>query len=175
MQLKLIEQSFGSHFKSYSNLLFNIFCINYFLSFSQDILRNWKKYFSTNPETSSCILSQYLWFNKFITVDNSYVNFTNFSTKNVNFNSDLANKNSNCKIWETLKNKYQLDKLYFQWTQLIQAIPLIWEQKINDSSASVETHHVVQDHHLIKSTRVITTIVKQYTNFPKMFQQTLSK
>ena len=133
------------------------------------------KNISTNPETSSCILSQYLWFNKFIIVDNSYVNFTNFSTKNVNFNSDLANKNSNCKIWETLKNKYQLDKLYFQWTQLIQAIPLIWEQKINDSSASVETHHVVQDHHLIKSTRVITTIVKQYTNFPKMFQQTLSK
>ena len=35
--------------------------------------------------------------------------------------------------------------------QLIHAIPLIWKQKVND----VEKKYVVQDHHLIKNTRVI--------------------
>ena len=79
--LKLIKKSFGSHFKFHSNLLFNISCINDFPSFYLDIFCNWKKYFSTNPETSLCILAQYLWFNKYIIVDNSYVNFTNFWTK----------------------------------------------------------------------------------------------
>ena len=97
--LKLIQQSFGSHFKFQSNLLFNISCINDFPSFYLDIFCNRKKYFSTNPETPLCILSQYLWFNKFVIVDNSYVNFNNFSNKNINFVSDLVNENRNFKSW----------------------------------------------------------------------------
>ena len=53
-------------------------------------------------------MSQYLWFNKFIIVDNSYVHFTNFSTKSINFVSELVNENCNFKSWETLKNEYHL-------------------------------------------------------------------
>ena len=154
--LKLINKSFGSHFKFHSNIFFNISCINDFPSFYLDIFCNWKRYFSTNPETPLCILSQYLWFNKFIIEDNSYANFTNFSNKNINFVSDLVNENCNFKSWETLKNEYHLDnKLYFQWMQLIHAIPLIWKQKINNSEKNVEKNDVIQDHHLIKNTRVI--------------------
>ena len=41
--------------------------------------------------------------------------------------------------------------------QLIHAIPLIWKQKINDSEKNVEKKYVVQDHHLIKNTRVIVS------------------
>ena len=60
------------------------------------------------------------------------------------------------KAWETLKNEYHLDKkLFFQWMQLIHAIPLIWKQKINDSKKNVERNYVVQNHDLIKSTKVI--------------------
>ena len=92
-------------------------------------------------------------------VDNSYVNFTNFSNKNINFVSDLVNENCNFKSWETLKKEYHLDnKLYFQWIQLIHAIPLIWKQnknKKNDSEKNVEKKYLIQDHHLIKNTRVI--------------------
>ena len=39
--------------------------------------------------------------------------------------------------------------------QLIHAIPLICKQKIDDSRKNVETDNVVEDHHLIKNTRVI--------------------
>ena len=88
-------------------------------------------------------------------VDNSYVNFTNFSNKNINFVSDLVNENCNFKSWETLKDECHVDsKLYFQWMQLIHAIPLIWKQKINDCE-NAEKNYVVQDHHLIKNTRAI--------------------
>ena len=38
--------------------------------------------------------------------------------------------------------------------QLIQAIPLIWKQKLNDSEKNVEKSYVVQHHHLIKNTRI---------------------
>ena len=101
MPLKLIQKPLGSHFKFQSNLLFNISCINDFPSFYLDIFCNWKRYFSTNPETLSYILLQYLWFNKFLIVDDSYVNFTNFSNENINFACDLVNENCNFKSWET--------------------------------------------------------------------------
>ena len=104
--LKLIKKSFGSHFKFHSNLLSNISCTNDFPSFYLDIFCNW-----INPGTPLCILSQYLWFNKFIIVNVSYVNFANFLTNNISF----ANENCNFKSCETLKNEYHLDKkLYFQ-------------------------------------------------------------
>ena len=91
-----------------------------------------------------------MWYNKFKNVDDSYVNFINFSTKNINFLSDLVIENCNLKSWDTLENEYHLDnKLYFQWMQLIYAISLIWKQQINDNKRNVEQSYVVQDHHLI--------------------------
>ena len=38
---------------------------------------------------------------------------------------------------------------------LIHPIPLIWKQKINDNEKNVEKNYVVQNHHLIKNTRII--------------------
>ena len=55
-----------------------------------------------------------LGFNKFIIVDHSCANFSNFSTKHVSFVSDLVTEDRNFKLWETLKNKYHLSKLHFQ-------------------------------------------------------------
>ena len=73
-----------------------------------------------------------------------------------NFVSNLVNENCNFKSWETLKNEYHIDrKWYFQWMQLIHTIPLIWKQKKNDSGKNIEKNDVVQDHYLIKNTRVI--------------------
>ena len=70
--------------------------------------------------------------------------------------SDLVNENCSFKNWETLENEYQLNnKFCFQWMQLIQAIPLIWKEKINDSEKNDEKKYVVQDYHVIKNTRVI--------------------
>ena len=72
--------------------------------------------------------------------------------------SDFLNENCTFKSWEALKNEYHLDnKLYFQWMQLIHAIPLIWKQKINDREKNVETNYVVQDHHLTKNTKAIAS------------------
>ena len=98
------------------------------------------------------------------------------------------NKNCNFESWETFKNKYHLDnELYFQLMQLIHAMPLIWKQRINESRKNAETNYVLQDHYLIKNTRVIVLekltareIYSNYhqaihTNFPKIFWQSFSK
>ena len=71
--------------------------------------------------------------------------------------------------------------------QLIHAMPLIWKQRINESRKNAETNYVLQDHYLIKDTRVIVLekltareIYANYhqamhTNFPKIFWQSFSK
>ena len=115
--LKLIKNSSGLHFTFHSYLLF-IFHI-----FIKTSSVTEKKYFSGNSETPWCILSQYLRFNKFLIVDNSYLSFTKYSTKNINLVSHLLNENCNFKSWKTSKNKYHLDnKFCYQWIQLIHAI-----------------------------------------------------
>ena len=58
--------------------------------------------------------------------------------------------------------------------QLIHAMPLIWKQRIDESRKNAETNYVLQDHYLIKNTRVIvlekltareiySNIIRQYT------------
>ena len=60
------------------------------------------------------------------------------------------------KVGKLLKNKYHLNnKLYFLWMQLIHIVPLIRKQKINDREINVEKNYVIQDHHLMKNTKVI--------------------
>ena len=134
------------HILNFTLIFYSIFpVLKNFPSFYLDIFCNWKRYFSTNLETPSCILAQYLWFNKFIIVDNYYLDFTNFSSTNINFVSDSLNQNCNFKRWEILKNRCHSDnKLDFQWMQLIHAIPLISKQKINDSKKNVEKNYVVE-------------------------------
>ena len=73
--LYLIEKSFGAAFKFHSNLLFKSNKIKSFPSFYRQIILNWKKRLAMITEVPCWILSQYLWYNKSIQVDNSSVCF----------------------------------------------------------------------------------------------------
>ena len=79
--LKLIKKSFGDELKYNSNLSLNNSYVRHFPCLYKNILLNWKQYLSTDPETTSGILSQNLWFNKHIIIDNFTVNFTKNSQK----------------------------------------------------------------------------------------------
>ena len=77
--------------KFHSDLLFSKSYVRRFLCFYKNVLLNWKQYLLTDPETISGILSQNRWFNKHIVIDNSIVNFTKFSQKNINLVDQLVN------------------------------------------------------------------------------------
>ena len=72
------------------------------LPFSKDISINWKTHFSSSPETQACLLSQFLWFNKYIQIEDNPVWLTKFAVKNINFLSQLC-KEGNLKPWDDLK------------------------------------------------------------------------
>ena len=118
---------------------------------------NWKQYLQADPETISGILSHNLWFNKDIIIHNSIANFQKFSLKNINFVDQLENESCQFKKWQTLKDEYHLDNdIYFQWVQLIHAIPQIWKNKIKQNLTKNESNLLVLNHHLIKNARILT-------------------
>ena len=112
--LYLIEKSFGTGFKSHSNLIFKSNKIKFFSSLYRQIILNWKKRLAMITEVPSCILSQYLWYNGSIQVDNSSVYFLKFSEKNINYVSQLFSDNGSIKQWHELKREHNLhERFYF--------------------------------------------------------------
>ena len=71
--LYLLSKYFGPSFKFHSKLHFERKLLKDFPSFYKQMLMNWKKYFMEPPITSSCALSQFLWYNSFIKIDNKAV------------------------------------------------------------------------------------------------------
>ena len=75
-------------------------------------------------EVLSCILSQYLWYNRSIQIDNSSVYFLKFSEYNISYISELFSGNGSIKQWHDFKRERNLhESFYFQWLQLIDSIP----------------------------------------------------
>ena len=149
--LKMIKKSFDDELKFHSNLSFNNSYVRHFSCFYKNILLNWKQYLSTDSETISDILSQNLWLNKNLIIDNCTVNFTKFSQKNISFVDQLVNESCQLKKWQKLKDRYHLDNdMYFQWAQFIHAVPQIRKNKIKQSLTKNESDLFVLNHHLIK-------------------------
>ena len=107
-------------------------------------------------EVPSCILSQYLWYNRSIQVDNSSVYFLKFSEKNINYVSQLFSDNGSIKQWHEFKREHNLhESFYFQWLQLIDSIPQRWKIIIKENYENA-INLIIHDHHLVKGSRVIT-------------------
>ena len=66
--------------------------------------------FNVKPSALSCILNQVLWFNRFIQFNNKPVFYKRFSSNNINFLIRLVERNDVFKDWNTLKQKYDLQK-----------------------------------------------------------------
>ena len=156
--LYLIEKSFGIAFKFHSNLLFKSNKINFFLSFYRQIIFNWKKHLAMITKVPSCMLSQYLWHKRSIQVDNSSVYFLKFSEKNINYVSQLFSDNGSIKQWHEFKREDNLHgSFYFQWLQLIDSIPQRWKIIIKENYENA-INLIIDDHHLVKGSRVITLV-----------------
>ena len=81
---------------------------------------NWKNYLIASTITSSGVLSQFIWYNSYIKIDNKAVYLKSFLTKNINSITQLFNTYGSVKNWNILKTEYALqNKDHFCWLQLI--------------------------------------------------------
>ena len=153
--LYLIKKSFGTAFKFHSNLLFKSNKIKFFPSFYRKNILNRKKRIVLITELPSCILSQYLWCNRSIQVDNFSFYFLKFSEKNINHVSQFFSGNGSIKQWHEFQREHNLhESFYFQWLQLIDSIPQRW--KIIKENYENSINLIIDDHHLVKSSRFMS-------------------
>ena len=95
------------------------------------MLMNSKKYLSVSPITPSYVLSQFLWYNSYIKIDNKVVYLKFFSKKNINFITQLFHTDGSVKNWNILRTEYALqNNNQFCWLQLINAIPEMWKKNV---------------------------------------------
>ena len=99
IHLYLLNIYFDPSFKFHSNLHFESELLKDFPSFYKQILMNWKKCFIASHITPSGVLSQFLWYNSYVKIDNKPVYSKFFSTKNINFITQLFNMNGSVKNW----------------------------------------------------------------------------
>ena len=126
-----------------------------FPSFYKEILLDWKTFFSRTPGTPSCILSQFLWYNIYIQIDEDDVHLSWFSQNNLNFVCQLFDTNNTFKAWHFLKYEYHLNNnSFFQWLQLINSVPEKWKLTIKESSSDVK-NLIIHGYHLIKSSIIL--------------------
>ena len=59
-------------------------------------------HFSLSPETPACLFLQFLWFNKYIPIEENPVYLTKFAAQNINFLSQIFEE-GNLKPWDGLK------------------------------------------------------------------------
>ena len=100
--------------------------------------------------TPSCIFSQFLWYNKYITINNKPIHLKSFSNKDINFVCQLFHDFGIAKSWEELKFDYNLSgNLFFQWIQIMHCLPITWKSVIKDNQFGWNSK--ILDHHLIKN------------------------
>ena len=100
-------------------------------------------------------MSQFLWYNIYIQIDEGDVHLSKFSRNNLSFVSQLFNTNGSIKTWYFLKQEYHLkNNSYFQWLQLINSIPEKWKLTIKQSTSDAK-NLIIHGHHLIKGSRIL--------------------
>ena len=80
---------FGSKFRFHSNILFKKMSLKKALLFYRDITINWKTHFSSSPDTTAFLHSQFLWFTEYIQIQVNPVCLTKFAAKNVDLLSQI--------------------------------------------------------------------------------------
>ena len=96
----------------HSNISLKTSVLHQFTNIYANLLQSWKRHFSHICYTPSCIVSQILWFNNYIIIDNNSIHFKEFSSHNINFINQLFTPEGQFKDWNHIKREFQLNIIY---------------------------------------------------------------
>ena len=146
----LIDTYLGKNFKFHSNLSIPANKIKRFPIYCKQILKRWSENLSSSPSLPSAIASQVIWYNKCIKVDNKTLYNFKISRKDINYVGQLFKCDGKPKLWEELKNEFNLQgQLQFIYNQIIHSIPKSWKDALIANLENIK-NLVFQGHQLIK-------------------------
>ena len=83
------------------------FVLEKFTNFYKSLFQQWCFTFNSDLKAASCIASQQLWYNRFITINNKTVFFPQWSKSKLNFIGQLFDEKK-LKPWNELKEEFSL-------------------------------------------------------------------
>ena len=97
--------------------------------FYQNIFTFWVEFSSATPITASSILSECIWNNNLIKIDNEVINPTFLGCQKHIFVSDLFDIEGNIRTWDDFCSIHGLrPNLFFKWVQIVDALPKNWNK-----------------------------------------------
>ena len=119
-----ITQKLGEKFLFHSNLDVNPKQINHFPQYYQEHFRKYSSNLLVLPNIPSTIISQVIWFNKHIKIDNKSLCLKGQGNQGINHVGQLFDENGMTTAWLHVKTQFNLsNKQHYFWIPLINAIP----------------------------------------------------
>ena len=114
----------GKNFKFHSNLCIPANKVKRFLIYYKQIFKRWSENLSWSPSLPSTIAFEVIWYDKCIKVDNKTLYNLKISQKDIIYVGQLFKCDVKCKLWEDLKNEFNLQgQLHFIYQQIMNSIP----------------------------------------------------
>ena len=150
MENNSIKTIISKNFKLHSCLDPSIRSLKNVPSFFKEISTNWAKCLLRSPSLPSAIISQFLWFNSNVKIDNKSNFISYFANKRTNFVGQIFHENCKNKSRDCIKSEYNLEsKLKHRWIQLTDALPKLWKDTFLNCIGNAMNLFIF-DHHLIK-------------------------
>ena len=153
-----IHNFVGEDFQFQTNSIMHKFVLEKFTNFYKSLFQQWSFTFNSDLKAASCIASQQLWYNRFITINNKTVFFPKWSKSQLNVIGQLFD-DKKLKPWNELRKEFSLANTdHFKYVQLCNAIPSSWKTSILIDSENThrlvvyELHIVINQtiHHIFK-------------------------
>ena len=123
--------------------------------FYQNILQFWAEFSQSEPFTASSVLSECIWYNSHITVGDNVIRPSFFSINKAIFVADLFDNDGNVSSWLDFSSKNEISGTkYFNWVQLINALPSRWKNVIKDDRGRSRQFCVFKPH-IIYNARIL--------------------
>ena len=106
--------------------------LNFLPAFYKDLLSHWSEISHCEVDCIQVILSESLWYNSFIQINQNAIFFRELCLAGINRVADLFEKDGKLVMFHKLRQLGLPDTLHFKWMQLIDAIPEKWKVIVKD-------------------------------------------
>ena len=189
MQLSWIGRLYDSNFHPWKVIPTNLFSYPLFYPnrntdffahvkaplFYKNIVFFWSQVAASLPVTASSILSECIYNNNLLKIDNNIVKFNFLSSSKLLFVADLFDEEGNTKSWDCFKRTNHLKQSeYFKWVQLINIIPENWK-KIIKQDKGISRLFCEFKPHLITKAKMYPLVKLSSKEFYKILVSSLLK
>ena len=143
--------------------------------FYEELVKYWEKISCFQPNSPDLILSESIWFYRFVSVENKAIMFKDFSRIGINKIGDLYETDGKLIHFEKLSQLGLLSELYFQWIQLIDSLPVKWKALIRSNPSPINQAVSKYTLYLQETPTVITLPLTCKALYAKLIKQTQTK